>query len=211
MTNLNFELYNSLNLKDEDLIYIFSAKEINKQKLETIPDDVLSRLQEASLLKSIKGSPKENPLHKLRISDKAKKLFITPKYTNDEEVLFDWLSNYYLSKGKEIGHPERVKNLLLWFKQETGFEKNRLIWLLQHFLSNEYVDENSRVLEYTLFTPKKITLDNKTIAYCTTPSIYDSWLYKHYQKYKDEIDIFLEKKQIERDEMDRLEQLKITE
>lgn len=209
MTNLNFELYNSLNLEDEDLIYLFSAKEINKQKLETIPDDVLRRLQEASLLKSIKGSPKENPLHKLRISDKAKKLFITPKYTEDEEILYKWLSEYYTLKKKEIGHPERVKNLLLWFKQETGFEKNRLIWLLQHFLSNEYVDENSRVLEYTLFAPKKITLDNKTIAYCTTPDIYDSWLFNHYRKNKEEIDIFLEKKQIERDEMDRLEQLKI--
>ena len=206
MENINFELFEKLNLKDEDLIYLFAAKQMNKQKLETIPNNVLSRLQEASLLKSITGTKKENPLHKLRLSDKAKKLFIVPKYTNDEEVLFDWLSNLYLQKGKEIGHPERVKNLLLWFKQETGFEKNRLIWLLQHFLSNEYVDENSRVLEYTLFAPKKITLDNKTIAYCTTPDIYDSWLFNYYRKNKGEIGVFLERKQIEYEEGEKLKE-----
>ena len=74
MDNLNFELYEKFNLNDGDLIYLFAAKQINKQKLETIPNDVLSRLQEASLLKSITGAKKENPLHKLRLSDKAKKL-----------------------------------------------------------------------------------------------------------------------------------------
>lgn len=188
MTNLNFELYNSLNLKDEDLIYLFAAKEINKQKLETIPNDVLSRLQATSLLKSIKGSTKENPLHKLRLSDKSKKLFIVPKYSEDEERLFDWLKNYYEERGKEVGHPERVKNLLLWFKQETGIERNNLVVLITHFLKSDEVDENSRILEYALYYPKKITLDNKTIAYVTTPSIHDSWLYKHYQKHKEEIE-----------------------
>lgn len=188
MENINFELFEKLNLKDEDLIYLFAAKQMNKQKLETIPNNVLSRLQEASLLKSIVGTKKENPLHKLRLSDKAKKLFIVPKYTNDEEVLFDWLSNLYLQKGKEVGHPERVKNLLLWFKQETGVERNNLIKLIQHFLNSDEVDENSRVLEYCLYFPKKITLDNKTIAYVTSPDIHESWLYRFYQKHKTEIE-----------------------
>lgn len=187
MENINFNLYNKLQLKDEDLIYLFAAKQIEKEKLETIPEDVLSRLQELSLLKSIKGSPKENPLHKLRLSDSAKKLFITPKYTQEEEIIFDWLKKYYEERGKEVGNPERVKNLLLWFKQETGVEKNELIKLIVHFLNSPEVDENSRVLEFCLYYPKKITLDKKTIAYVTQPDIYDSWLYRHMEKYKHEI------------------------
>ena len=188
MYNVNLELFEKLNLKDEDLIYLFSAKQICKNKLETIPNDVLERLQQHSLLSSITGSKKENPLHKLRLSEKGRKLFITPKYGEEEEVLFNWLSNFYLQKGKEVGHPERVKNLLLWFKQETGVERNNLISLIKHFLNSEQVEENSRVLEYCLFYPKKITLDKRTIAYITTPDIHDSWLYNHYQKYKVEIE-----------------------
>lgn len=194
MTNLNFTLYEEWGLQDQDLIYIFAAKEINKSKLETIPQDVLERLETLSILKRIKGTKSENPLHKLRISEKAKKLFFTPKYTNEEEVLFDWLSKYYLSRGKEVGHPERVKNLLLWFKQETGIEKNNLVTLIQHFLNSEGVDENSRVLEYCLYFPKKISLDGKTIAYITTPDIHDSWLYRHYIRNRAEIDRIFEER-----------------
>lgn len=189
MQNINFKLFTELNLKDEDLIYLFAAKQIDKDKLEQTPNAVLKRLQGQSLLVHIKGSIKENPLHKLRLSDKGKKLFITPKYGNDEEVLYEWLSNYYLQKGKEVGHPERVKNLLLWFKQETGIEKNNLISLIRHFLNSEQVEDNSRVLEYCLYYPKKITLDKRTIAYVTTPDIYDSWLYKHYIENKSEIEL----------------------
>ena len=76
MDNLNFELYEKFNLNDGDLIYLFAAKQINKQKLEIIPNDVLSRLQEASLLKSITGTKKENPLHK------NKQKICTPKDNN---------------------------------------------------------------------------------------------------------------------------------
>lgn len=193
MENINFELYEKYQLSDSDLLYLFAAKQIKKQVLERIPEDVLKRLEALSLVKSIKGSVKENPLHKLRITDKGKKLFVEPVATDEEERLFEWLADYYTKRGKEIGNPNRVKKLLLWFKQETGIEKNALVKLFVHFLNDDYVNEESRVLEFTLFYPKKFTTDKgKSIAYEAKPDIYDSWLYKHYLKNKEELDPILE-------------------
>lgn len=193
MENINFELYEKYQLEASDLFYLFAAKQVRKERLEQTPQDVLKRLEALSLVKSIKGSAKENPLHKLRITDKGKKLLIEPIGGEDEDKLFIWLADYYTNRGKEIGNPNRVKKLLLWFKQETGIEKNALVKLFMHFLNDDYVNEESRVLEFTLFYPKKFTTDKgKSIAYEAKPDIYDSWLYKHYLKYKEELDPILE-------------------
>lgn len=193
MENINFELYEKYQLCDSDLLFLFAAKQIKKEVLERIPEDTLKRLQALSLVSSIKGSTKENPLHKLRITPKGKKLFVEPVATDEEERLFEWLADYYIKRGKEIGNPNRVKKLLLWFKQETGIEKNSLVKLFMHFLNDDYVNEESRVLEYTLFYAKKYTTDKgKSIAYEAKPDIYDSWLFKHYLKYKEELDPILE-------------------
>jgi len=193
MENINFELYKKYQLEASDLFYLFAAKQVKKEVLEHIPQDVLKRLEISYLIKSIKGSAKENPLHKLRITDKGKKLLVEPIGGEDEDKLFMWLANYYTERGKEIGNPNRVKKLLLWFKQETGIEKNALVKLFMHFLNDDYVNEESRVLEFTLFYPKKFTTDKgKSIAYEAKPDIFDSWLYKHYLKYKEELDPILE-------------------
>lgn len=189
MENIDFDLYKKYQLEPSDLFFLFAAKQIRKDVLETTPDDVYSRLVSTSLISSIKGTTKENPLHKIRITAKGKKLFSEPIAGEEEDRLFDWLSNYYKEKGKEVGNPNRVKKLLQWFKQETGIEKNNLVKLFIHFLKDSYVDEESRVLEFTLFYPKKYTTDKgKSIAFEAKLDIFDSWLYKHYLHNKEELD-----------------------
>jgi uncharacterized protein YneR len=189
MDNVDFDLYEKYQLEFSDLYFLFAAKQVKKDRLERMPQDVYSRLEATSLISSIKGAAKENPLHKVRITTKGKKLFTEPVAGEEEDKLFKWLSNYYTGKGKEIGNPNRVKKLLLWFKQETSIEKNNLVKLFVHFLNDSYVDEASNVLEFTLFYPKKFTVDRgKTIAYEAKPDIHDSWLYKHYLKFKQELD-----------------------
>lgn len=189
MKNIDFDLYEKYQLEFSDLYFLFAAKQVRKDKLEKMPQDVYRRLEASSLINSIKGTSKENPLHKVRITSKGKKLLVEPVAGDEEEKLFDWLSNFYTNKGKDIGNPNRVKKLLQWFKQETGIERNNLVKLFVHFLNDSYVDEASNVLEFTIFYPKKFTTDKgKTIAYEAKPDIYDSWLYKHYLKYKEELD-----------------------
>lgn len=189
MENIDFDLYKKYQLGYSDLFFLFAAKQVRKDILEQIPQDVYSRLETASLISSIKGTAKENPLHKVRITTKGKKLLVEPVAGTEEERLFEWLAKYYADRGKQIGNPNRVKKLLLWFKQETGIERNNLVKLFVHFLNDSYVDEASNMLEATLFYPKKFTTDKgKTICYEAKPDIYDSWLFKHYLKYKEELD-----------------------
>ncbi len=189
MENIDFDLYKKYQLEHYDLFFLFAAKQVRKDVLEQMPQDVYSRLQATSLISSIKGTVKENPLHKVRITPKGKKLLVEPIAGDEEDTLFEWLAKYYTDREKQIGNPNRVKKLLLWFKQETNIERNNLVKLFVHFLNDSYVDEASNVLEFTLFYPKKFTTDKgKTIAYEAKPDIYDSWLYKHYLKYKEELD-----------------------
>jgi hypothetical protein len=192
MSYINFQLFHSKGLKPEDLYYLAGIKQIDKEVLEEIPSDVLLRLEALSLLTSIKGKKGDNPVYNVRLSANGKKLLkeiFTESIAGDiEEVLLTWLSKYYTDRGKEIGNPNRVKKLLAWFSSETGIYKNDLIKLFVDFLQDDYVDEASRVLEFTLFYPRKFTTDKgKTVAYEAKPDIFDSWLYKHFDKNRERL------------------------
>ena len=186
---LNLETYKKHNLQPQDLYFLIGIKQVDKEVLETLNGGDFSRFNELGLLTSVKGKKGDNPALNVRLSKKGKDLLKSictePIAGEDEEVLYDWLSKYYIDKGKEVGNPNRVKKLLAWFSQETDIYKNNLIKLFVDFLKDDYVDEASKVLEFTLFYPKKFTTDKgKTIAYEAKPDIYDSWLFKHFEKNK---------------------------
>ena len=186
---LNIETYKKHNLQPQDLYFLIGIKQVDKEVLETLNGGDFSRFNELGLLTSVKGKKGDNPALNVRLSKKGKDLLKSictePIAGEDEEVLYDWLSKYYIDKGKEVGNPNRVKKLLAWFSQETDIYKNNLIKLFVDFLKDDYVDEASKVLEFTLFYPKKFTTDKgKTIAYEAKPDIYDSWLFKHFEKNK---------------------------
>lgn len=186
---LNIETYKKHNLQPQDLYFLIGIKQVDKEVLETLNGGDFNRFNELGLLTSVKGKKGDNPALNVRLSKKGKDLLKSictePIAGEDEEVLYDWLSKYYIDKGKEVGNPNRVKKLLAWFSQETDIYKNNLIKLFVDFLKDDYVDEASKVLEFTLFYPKKFTTDKgKTIAYEAKPDIYDSWLFKHFEKNK---------------------------
>lgn len=189
---INFNLLHKKGLEPQDIYFLAGIKQIEKEALDKLPGDVFNRLEALSLLTSIKGKKGDNPMYNVRLSSVGKKLvkevFTEPIAGEDEEILFNWLSKYYTDRGKEVGNPNRVKKLLAWFSSETGIYKNDLIKLFVDFLQDDYVDEASRVLEFTLFYPRKFTTDKgKTVAYEAKPDIFDSWLYKHFDKNRDRL------------------------
>ena len=189
---INLSVLGKSGLEYSDLVFLAAIKQVDKDVLEKLTGDVFNRLEGLSLLTSIKGKKGDNPMYNVRLSSVGKKLvkevFTEPIAGEDEEILFNWLSKYYTDRGKEVGNPNRVKKLLAWFSSETGIYKNDLIKLFVDFLQDDYVDEASRVLEFTLFYPRKFTTDKgKTVAYEAKPDIFDSWLYKHFDKNRDRL------------------------
>ena len=189
---INFELYRKKGLVPEDIYYLVGIKQLDETTLEWLSSERKVRFDEMGLLTAIKGKPKQEDCYKVRLSKKGKSLINSLStdslVTETEDILYEWLSKYYLEKGKEVGNPNRVKKLLSWFANETNIRKNDLIKLFVDFLNDEYVDEASRVLEFTLFYPKKFTVDKgKTVAYEAKPDIYDSWLYKHFDKNRERL------------------------
>jgi hypothetical protein len=195
---INFQLLKKNNLEPSDIYFLAAIKQIEKEQLKNIPIEVIQRFESLGILTTVKGTKSEAESLKIRLNDKGKNLFKSffaeNSWTEDEEVLYSWLSKYYTDRGKEIGNPNRVKKLLKWFADETGVCKNNLIKLFIDFLQDDYVDESSKVLEFTLFYPKKFTTDKgKTIAYEAKPDIYDSWLFNHLQKNRERLEKTFEK------------------
>jgi hypothetical protein len=188
---VNLSVLGKSGLEYSDLVFLCGINQTQTDWLiENLKESDYERFEGLSLIKHIKQKSKKEHLYiSLRLSDTGKKLinsiFTEPVAGEDEEILYEWLSKYYIDKGKEVGNPNRVKKLLAWFSQETDIYKNNLIKLFVDFLKDDYVDEASKVLEFTLFYPRKFTTDKgKTIAYEAKPDIYDSWLFKHFEKNK---------------------------
>ena len=190
---INFELAKKVGLQPSDIYFLCGIKQIEKEVLEHIPIEAIQRFEQLEIVTTIKGTKSESKNLKIRLNDKGKKLFksffLDNAWTETEEVLYDWLSKYYTDRGKEVGNPNRVKKLLKWFSDETGVYKNNLIKLFVDFLQDDYVDESSKVLEFTLFYPKKFTTDNgRSVAYEAKPDIFDSWLFKHLEKNRERLE-----------------------
>lgn len=188
---LNLNVYNNSGLQGDDLVYLFSANQIDKEHLETMPEDTYKRLEGLSLIKHIKQSKKDNILYSIRLSDKGKRLLrdLELKVESEEDmVVFKWLEKFYLNKGKQVGHPQRTLNHIKNFRIDSGICKNNLIAVCLDFINSEYVDENSKILEFAFFYPKKITTDGKAIAYITQWDLNDSWIYQHFLKNRERLE-----------------------
>ena len=170
------------------------TEDLEKELVLYLSDDILERFKEDGLITSIKKRRKdESDFRVMRLSTKGKKMLkdFTENFegTEEDRIIAEWAIEQYKRKDKEVGNEGRVKKYLTLFRQETDIDKNKLAYLIGHFLKDDYVDDTSRVLEYALFYPKKFTTDGgRTIAFQATWDVEDSWLYRHYLKNKKEFD-----------------------
>jgi 5'-deoxynucleotidase YfbR-like HD superfamily hydrolase len=154
-------------------------KQIEKEVLEQVTGDIFLRLDGLGLLTSIKGSLKENPAYRIRLSDKGKKLLTDMSYEGsadeETEVLTNWLVQLYKSKsGGIVKNKTEIKRRIQWFKTITGVSGNKLATLLQCFINDTYNEqEGVSVKEFMENNPRGV-LSNMLDNVCWQPtSLYD--------------------------------------
>lgn len=155
---------------------------------ENITDRQLDLFYEKELVKEIKGTKKQNQFQKMRLTSKGKKLledFQTWNTIENDLIVFDWLKNLYKKRGKEIGSEQKCKELIAWFRVESGIAENSLLHLCRTFVSDDDRMEYSKVLQYIFWRSEN--------HFQTKPKLSESKLWLYYEKYREKFDKDFEK------------------
>lgn len=180
---LNFEVFNRSQLLLSDIVFLCAISQVETDWLiENLKEHDYYRFKELSLVKHIKQKTKKEHLYtSLRITDMCKNLLSdleSPPIMEEDRTVFEWLKNYYLKSGKDIGNGAKTQRHIRDFRIKSGIQKNNLIKLVLDFLNEN--EERSRKLEYVWYYPKT--------AFATKFDLEESWLWNHFLKNKERLE-----------------------
>src|SRR5690606_12369435 len=175
--------------KSYNLIEVLCMQILKQNKYENreeeiamyFTDDIFEKFEKQGIITKVKKKRKsDSDFSILRLTSKGSKLLLefTETYLVEEEdiIIFEWLKKLYLRLGKEIGSETKCKNLISWFRRESGIHKNELIILCKEFVSDEERIEYSKVLQYVFWRGEN--------HFQTNPKLEDSKLWLYYEKHR---------------------------
>jgi hypothetical protein len=179
---INFKLLNKKGLEILDLVLLQLAKQ---NKSEDLSNEIslysknrMETLVEKGYLTFIKGNKSDNEYQRLRIT-KSGNSFLedleTPEVLEEDLLLFDWISNVYISRGKEIGNKKKTKMYIAI--------------LLDEFVKDDNNMEYNNRLEYAFFKASNV--------FQTKFELDQSRLYTYYLKRKQYFDSVFSKVEVE--------------
>lgn len=179
---INISVLEKSGLLFSDLVFLAAINQIETDWLiENLNEDVYSRFKELNLIKHIKQKPKKEHLYTtLRLSDSGKALLSELEEApveSEDKTVFEWLKNYYIKAGKDIGNGAKTQRHIRDFRLKSGIQKNNLINLVLDFLVEN--EERSKKLEYIWYYPKT--------AFATRFDLEESWLWNHFIKNKERL------------------------
>ena len=180
---INLSVLGKSGLEYSDLVFLAAINQTETEWLiENFKDSDYERFERLSIIKHIKQKSKKEHLYtSLRISEIGKQLLSELEEAPIEEedkTVFEWLKNYYLKAGKEIGNGAKTQRYIRDFRIKSGIQKNNLIKLVLDFLAEN--EERSRKLEYIWYYPKT--------AFATRFDLEESWLWSHFIKNKERLE-----------------------
>lgn len=193
MAYFNTELAKSRELHPLD---VFILQIIHQNKSNDMSEDLvllmdeenIQRLYAFDLIHMIKGTKKMTDFQKLRLSKKGSKWlkdFQTYDVVENDIKLFTALKEVYLNAEKEIGSEKKTKELIAWFRNETGWNHKQIWIVAKAFVRDEHRMEFSKVLEYAFW--------KSTNHFQVVPKLEDSKMYSYYEKFKPTFDKEFEK------------------
>lgn len=182
MGYVNISVLSKSGLEYSDLVFLAAINQIETEFLiENLNEDVYSRFKELNLIKHIKQKSKKEHLYiSLRLSDAGKTLISELEEApveSEDKTVFEWLKNYYIKAGKDIGNGAKTQRHIRDFRLKSGIQKNNLINLVLDFLAEN--EERSKKLEYIWYYPKT--------AFATRFDLEESWLWNHFIRNKERL------------------------
>lgn len=146
---------------------IFCLQLISQNKGEDLSDIIetyvgldLPFYEERELVTYINAKNKSQSKWELiRISKKGSKLLDdlqSPKVTEEDITVYEWLANEYRNRGKQLGNQKVGKTWLALFRIHSGISKNALVQLCVDYLNDEEAQKWSLQLDYVFFKPPNI-------------------------------------------------------
>lgn len=180
---INLSVLGKSGLEYSDLVFLAAINQTETEWLiENFKDSDYERFERLSIIKHIKQKSKKEHLYtSLRLSDLGKSLLSEIEEAPIEEedkTVFEWLKNYYLKAGKEIGNGAKTQRHIRDFRIKSGIQKNNLIKLVLDFLAEN--EERSKKLEYIWYYPKT--------AFATRFDLEESWLWSHFIRNKERLE-----------------------
>ncbi len=180
---INLSVLGKSGLEYSDLVFLAAINQTETEWLiENFKDSDYERFERLSIIKHIKQKSKKEHLYtSLRLSDLGKSLLSEIEEAPIEEedkTVFEWLKNYYLKAGKEIGNGAKTQRHIRDFRIKSDIQKNNLIKLVLDFLAEN--EERSKKLEYIWYYPKT--------AFATRFDLEESWLWSHFIRNKERLE-----------------------
>ena len=180
---INLSVLGKSGLEYSDLVFLAAINQTETEWLiENFKDSDYERFERLSIIKHIKQKSKKEHLYtSLRLSDLGKNLLSEIEEAPIEEedkTVFEWLKNYYLKAGKEIGNGAKTQRHIRDFRIKSGIQKNNLMKLVLDFLAEN--EERSKKLQYIWYYPKT--------AFATRFDLEESWLWSHFIRNKERLE-----------------------
>jgi len=144
-----------------------------------VSDEDLDRLEKQGYIKYIKGKKSDSIIHKMRLGKKGTAFLNSledPDVEEEDVRIFNWLSEIYKKRDKQIGNGKKTVRLIASFREKSGIEKNHLAFLCNTFINDDSEQEYSHKLEFVFWKPKNI--------FQVRFILEDSRLWSYYQKKK---------------------------
>jgi hypothetical protein len=180
---VNLSVLGKSGLEYSDLVFLCAINQTETDWLiENLKESDYERFEGLSLIKHIKQkSKKEHLYNSVRLSDLGKSLLSEleeAEIAPEDKTVFEWLKNYYIKAGKDIGNGAKTQRHIRDFRLKSGIQKNNLINLVLDFLAEN--EERSKKLEYIWYYPKT--------AFATRFDLEESWLWNHFIRNRERLE-----------------------
>ena len=169
------------------LILQYGAKQDLTDRISMLieDDEVLEELEKDGFISYIKGTSGQGPFERMRLGKKGKQFIESldeVSATEDDGKFRDWLVQVYTKNGKSVKNKKELLRRIVWFREFSGIDKNRLAHLIKSFL----VEMEDTSFEYShdvanVFWKPKNAFDSRY-------SLEQSRLWDFYQSGKEKFD-----------------------